>query len=123
MNKKKIIIIILVLILLVVGITFAVIKLNKKEEKPIQTEEPTPTPTEETDLGIGYDEKVDVTLTNDFNLNMIKLANKDATASYLISPYSIETAFSMLREGANNNSLTEIKSQIENIIFVAIKRY
>ena len=114
MNKKKVIIIFLILILLIIGITFAVIKLNKKEEKPIKPEEPsTPaTPTEETDLGIGYDEDLEVSLTNDVNLNIVKLANKDATASYLVSPYSIETGFSMLREGANNNTLTELNSAI-----------
>lgn len=114
MNKKKVIIIILILILLIIGVTFAVIKLNKKEEKPIRQEEPsTPVaPTEETDLGIGYAEDLEVSLSNDVNLNIIKLANKDATASYLVSPYSIETAFSMLREGANNNTLAEINSAV-----------
>ena len=52
-------------------------------------------------------------LNNEFNLNIIKLVNGEIEDNYLISPYSIETAFSMLREGANNKSKDEIDSAIK----------
>ena len=48
--------------------------------------------------------------TNDFNINIMKFTKRDS--NYLISPYSIEIALNMLKEGANNNT----KTQIENIV-------
>ena len=36
----------------------------------------------------------------DFNINLIKTANKNKTDNYLISPYSIELALNLLKEGA-----------------------
>ena len=112
-NKKILIAVIMAIILVVVGTTMTLTLNNKKEPiketptKPVQT-------VDDGDLGIGYDVDLNVKLNNSFNLNIIKLANRDSFASYLISPYSIEAAFSMLKEGANNNTLKEINNAIPN---------
>ena len=45
---------------------------------------------------------------NNFNINLIKLASEDKQENYLISPYSIEIALSMLRDGANGDTFNEI---------------
>ena len=50
--------------------------------------------------------------TNDFNINLIKTANKEE--NYLISPYSINIALNMLKEGADNNTLNEIEKVLGN---------
>ena len=49
---------------------------------------------------------------NDFSFNIVKAFNKNENSNYLISPYSIEIALSMLRDGAKGES----KSQIEKVI-------
>ena len=49
----------------------------------------------------------------DFNLKLLKTVNSIASGgNYLISPYSIETALSMLKEGADGNTLKEIEDLI-----------
>ena len=48
--------------------------------------------------------------TGNFTIDLLKRVNKDD--NYLISPYSIETALSMLKSGANG----ETKDEIENLI-------
>lgn len=89
MNKKKVILSILI------TITIIMISLGAfllfKEEKPIS---------------------VTVTATNDFNSRIIREINKNENKNYLISPYSIEIALNMLRDGANNQT----KKQIDNLI-------
>ena len=60
-----------------------------------------------------YDEK-------EFNLNLIKTVNSGYKSNYLISPYSIEIALNMLREGSTNNTKVELdkvvpKRNINNI--------
>ncbi len=65
-------------------------KTNPKHEKPIHQEE------------------------NSFNLNLIQTVNKNNKDNYLISPYSIEIALNMLKEGANNNSYDEINKALGN---------
>ena len=59
------------------------------------------------------EEKV-VKETSSFTIKFIKEANKNNKSNYLISPYSVETALSMLRVGANNNTLTELDKVIRN---------
>lgn len=48
--------------------------------------------------------------TNNFNIDLIKTVNEDK--NYLISPYSIEVALNMLKEGTNNNTKEEIEKVI-----------
>ena len=47
-----------------------------------------------------------------FNLNLIKTVNNNRTSNYLISPYSIEIALAMLKEGAKGNTKDEITKVI-----------
>ena len=51
---------------------------------------------------------------NDFNIKLIKEVNKNHKENYLISPYSIEIALNLLKEGANENTLKEIENLIDN---------
>lgn len=53
-----------------------------------------------------------VKYTKDFNMNLIKVTRRDS--NYLISPYSIEVALNMLKEGANNNTRKQIESVLPN---------
>ena len=58
--------------------------------------------------------KKEVTLTDEFTPNLIKLTNRDYQDNYLISPYSIKVALNMLKEGANDNTLDEINKALGN---------
>ena len=51
-------------------------------------------------------------VNGEFNLNLIKTINANNRSNYLISPYSIEIALSMLKEGASGNTFAEIESVI-----------
>lgn len=64
---------------------------SSKEEKPINKE---------------------IEYTSDFDINLIKTVDKEE--NYLISPYSINIALNMLKEGADNNTLTEIENVLGN---------
>jgi len=46
--------------------------------------------------------------TSSFNIKFIKEVNKNSKGNYVISPYSVEMALSMLRIGANENTLKQI---------------
>ena len=52
--------------------------------------------------------------TTDYNTKLIREINKNENKNYLISPYSIEMAFSMLRDGADGTTRQEIESLIGN---------
>ena len=55
----------------------------------------------------------DIKYVNDsYNLNLIKTVNISKNENYLISPYSIEIALRLLKEGADNNTLKEIEDLI-----------
>ena len=58
--------------------------------------------------------KKEVTLTDEFTPNLIKLTNRDYEDNYLISPYSIKIALNMLKEGAKDNTLDEINKALGN---------
>lgn len=60
------------------------------------------------------DNNKEVNYDNSFNLNLIKTVNISKNENYLISPYSIEIALNLLKEGANGNTLTEIEKLIGN---------
>ena len=48
----------------------------------------------------------------DFNLNLIKTVNSSYTSNYLISPYSIEIALNMLKDGSNGNTYKELEEVV-----------
>lgn len=61
----------------------------------------------------------------DFNSKLIRLVNKSENDNYLISPYSIEMALSILREGTDTTTLKEIDDLIGRRViptFLAKKR-
>ena len=51
-------------------------------------------------------------IESDFNLEVLKKTNEFNDDNYLISPYSMEVALSMLKDGANGDT----KNQIERVI-------
>ena len=64
---------------------------------------------------------VNVTVADDFNSKIIREINKNEDKNYLISPYSIEVALNMLRDGANGKTEKQINDvirerQINNLI-------
>ena len=100
MSKKKWIVIGIILMVAILGVGGAITyKLNQKEDP-----EPYIDPTIEPNPYNGYT----------FNTRLIKEVNKSQNNNYLISPYSIEIALSMLREGANGKTKEEIDSLIGN---------
>jgi len=95
---KKKLLICLVVILVIVCLGFGIWNcLNKKEEPKPETPVPQK-PIEYRDT--------------DFNVRLIKTVNSTQNGNYLISPYSIEIALNMLRDGAKNDSY----EQIDNLI-------
>lgn len=89
--KKKIILLLIIIILILLGFFF----LYKKEKT------------------IKQDNKPKVELSSNFDLNLLKLVNQEEKDNFLISPYSIKMALSLLKEGANGNSLNEINNTLK----------
>ena len=94
MNKKMLIILGIILIILVVVIGY---KLMSKSPK----DKPNPTPNPNIDINI-----------SDIDINFLKLENKKENIIY--SPLSIKYALSMLKEGADGNTLKEIEDVLGN---------
>ena len=93
MKKKVIIFIVTILLILLVGGVIIMNTGNKKNNNINQN----------------------VTYVNgEFNLNLIKTVNSSKTENYLISPYSIEVALNLLKEGAQGNTLNELETVIGN---------
>ena len=60
-------------------------------------------------------EKEDIEMVGNYNVDIIKVTNADSKGkNYLISPYNIEIALNMLREGADGNTKDEIDKVIGN---------
>lgn len=59
-------------------------------------------------------EKPVVTDVSDFDIKLIKEINKTEKGNYLISPYSVEYALGMLRDGAAGNTKKEIEDLVGN---------
>lgn len=101
--------IILVVLILMLGY-FTYVKFTYKE--------PVVDDNEESDV-------VDEGESNDtnFNINFIKNVNNGKSDNYLVSPYSVELALNMLRDGSNGDTLSEINNVIEerDIVNLAIK--
>ena len=104
-NKFTSFLVLIGLLLLTVGLIFTFTNVLDGNNEP--TNEPT-----KVDEPVEIDRNYTNNPDNSFNLDIIKLANKNEKGNYLISPYSIELALSMLRDGANNNSLEELKNVI-----------
>ena len=105
MEKKSIIVIVILCLFVAAVAGIATYKYldnkndnNTEEKKPNESDKPTPEPTKFNDT--------------DYNINLIKTVNSTQNDNYLISPYSIEIALQMLRDGANGNS----KEQIDKVI-------
>lgn len=49
-----------------------------------------------------------------FDYSLIKETNKNKSSNYLISPYSIKTVLSIIKDGANNSSLKELNDVMGN---------
>ena len=102
MTKKGLIIGIIGLAL-VIGITSFIIIQNNLKEPNQPIEEPEEKPVEE----------IKTKIDNSFNISILKEVNKNNQKSnYLISPYSIEIALNMLKNGANNKTHDEIEKLI-----------
>ena len=95
MNKKSWILVILVSVLLILVGALIFLKEEKKDEKENHEEVIT---------------KADEEVAKNFTVNLIKKIH--ANNNYLISPYSIEIALNMLREGTNGNTKEEIDKVI-----------
>lgn len=97
LKKKFIVLLCIFVIIICVGII--VVRMFKKEE-------PNKTPKEKPNV---------VQLDNSFNINLIRTINSEIeNENYLISPYNIELALNMLREGASGNTKSEIDKVIGN---------
>ena len=102
--KKKTILLFMIIIIVIIAV-FLVINMNNKKENN------------------NYNNNKIIYEDNNFNLNLIKKVNINKHENYLISPYSIEIALSMLKEGAEGNTLNEIENVIgsRNINDITIK--
>lgn len=101
--KKGIIILLVILGIGCLGVGVYTTLLTKKDvEKP---NVPTPSPPQPTPSN-------PVTTTGDFNTDIIKAVNANEKGNYLISPYSIEIALAMLKEGASGTTLEEFNKVI-----------
>ena len=67
--------------------------------------------------------KINANLNNEFYLDMVKVVNERETGNYLISPYSIEIALNMLKEGAEGDTYKEIDKVVgkRNIPYFEVK--
>lgn len=101
--KKGIIILLVILGIGCLGVGVYTTLLTKKDvEKPNVPTPSTPQPTPSNP----------VTTTGDFNTDIIKAVNANEKGNYLISPYSIEIALAMLKEGASGTTLEEFNKVI-----------
>ncbi len=94
----KVLLIVIICALVLGGIGFGVYKYLKKDsDSNNNTKEPVKEPKEP----VEYKD-------TDYNIKLIKTVNSTQEGNYLISPYSIEIALSMLRDGANGDSYKQI---------------
>ncbi len=94
MNKKKKIVIAIICLLVIIAGVIAFCKMKKTEPKK---EEP----------------KVEI--VGNYNVDIIKTTYRETdNENYLISPYNIEIALNMLRDGANGKTKEEIDKVIGN---------
>lgn len=98
--------ILMILSVLIAIITIANIVIANNMKVEPQRIEPTPVkPSNPTT----YDDR-------EFNIKLIKTVNSTLKSNYLISPYSIEVALNMLKEGAKDNTYNEINNLVNRTI-------
>ncbi len=97
-NKGFIVFIILIIMLVGVGGMFML--KNKNEDKNDNRTIPADNP------------DINVNLNNEFNMDIIKIVNSKETGNYLISPYSIEIALNMLKEGSDGETYNQINKVV-----------
>ncbi len=107
MKNRRLAIGLLVLVILlgVGGIVYAVY--NKPEER-IETKDKDKEPQKEPE------KEPSVYTDTDFNLKFVKTVNSTQSGNYLVSPYSVEIALQMLKEGANGETAEQIGKVIGN---------
>ena len=96
-NKKSIII----FVTLIIFVFFASLVISKNLENRV-TENKKPT------------SKKNVELDNEFAIKFIKMVDRGRQENYLISPYSVEIALNMLKDGANGESAKQIEKLLNN---------
>jgi len=97
-NKNLIMIIGIIVIFMIVGGIFMLN--NKNEDKNDNRTIPVDNP------------DINVNLNNQFNMDIIKIVNSKETGNYLISPYSIEIALNMLKEGSDGETYNQINKVV-----------
>ena len=108
MNKNKKTIKVLLMIFIIGIVISSMIlaierrrEMNKKESDVVNKKDPF--------------EGQNITLSNDYNIDIIKLFNISAGKNnYLLSPYNIEIALNMLRDGADGNTKKELDKVLGN---------
>ena len=90
--KKNIILVIGIILIIIIVVLVVVILKDKDKIEDLVHKEKDPSTYEE----------------SNFNLKLMKTINSTQEGNYLVSPYSIEIALNMLREGSSNNTLEEL---------------
>ncbi len=103
MNKKEYIIKIICAVVIIMLGGFAIF-MAIKEDGSKNDPKVSPTPTMD----------VEPIKVSDFTYDIIKLVNEEKNSNYLISPYNIEIALNMLRDGAEDNTKNEFDKAIGN---------
>ena len=62
-----------------------------------------------------------VIIESDFNLEVLKRTNEKNNDNYLVSPYSMEQAMAMLKDGASGNTKTINNNSVKDANGVFIK--
>ena len=112
MNKKdKIIKVLLMVFIIGVVLTCLVLAVERRRQMDKEKKEKESEVIKKKDPFEGQN----VTLSNDYNIDIIKLFNTSAGKSnYLLSPYNIEIALNMLRDGADGNTKAELDKVLGN---------
>lgn len=115
MKKGLIVILVILGIACLAGGVYTTLLFKKDVEKQTVVE-PTPTTPEPTQSN-------PITTTGDFNVDIIRAVNANEMGNYLISPYSIEYALAMLKEGASGTTLEEFNKVLpsRNINTLSVK--
>lgn len=99
-NKNLIMIIGIIVIFMIVGGIFMTKSKTKIKDKPLPIDNPSDP------------SNINVNLNNEFNMDIIKIVNSKETGNYLISPYSIEIALNMLKEGSDGETYNQINKVV-----------
>lgn len=102
MKNNRIFILLIIILIVINGVLLINKDLFKKERRVIVKSD---------------DEVIDTIVVDaNFNMKLIKTVNSTLKSNYLISPYSIEIALNMLKEGATSNTYTELNNLVNRKI-------